>query len=282
MKLLLLLSVALPAHFGIWACFVAGLVLHSLKLSYDAVRTGQAKSYREYFGKFTIPLLIRSAFGGVLFYLWSGRDTALIQKLLAITGADFNAQLPVTAGTSLLAGFFADSALDFISSKVPWLKNQIPTVAGAALVLLSLLGIGGCAHRINSNAPVSPYEKLLVINDQIGQVNKSVAVGITEISPSLIPIQKAAPILIQQRNIAEVKEQISTILSHGPQYATGQAAQLQELITQLQISAQAMISSGAIGVKDPETQQSFDADIQLIGDLANQLLGGLKAAGVLK
>lgn len=277
-----LLAIALPSHFAVWLCFVAGLILHSLKLSYDAIRHNAAKNYAEYFKKNSVPLLVRSVMGGVLFYFWSGHDTGMLQKIVALAGVNINSQLPVTAGTSILAGFFADSVVDFVSTKIPWLKNQIPTVTATIAAAVLMISATGCAAHKPNNARVTPYEHVLVINDQIAQVNRSVAIGITRVSPSLIPIQKAAPILIQQRNIAFVKERVTALLAKGPDYLKGNPAELQELIKQLQTSAQAMISNGSIGVKNPETQQTFDEDIRLIGDLANELLSELKNAGVLK
>jgi hypothetical protein len=37
-------------------------------------------------------------------------------------------ELPVAPGTAFLAGFFMDSALDFVAAKVPWLKKEIPDI----------------------------------------------------------------------------------------------------------------------------------------------------------
>ena len=145
-----------------------------------------------------------------------------------------------------------------------------------------LLSMAGCIHRQGTKQPVTPYEQTLVWNDLLAQTNDSIAKGIVQISPTLISPEKAAVILRQQKNIAIIDNQITAILKEGQDYANISSSQLQALLAQLKASVQAIIDSGAIGIKNPQTQQTFDADIQAVGSLADQILSGLRQAGVVK
>ncbi len=151
-----------------------------------------------------------------------------------------------------------------------------------ALATLGVLaGCTGCIHRQGTNQPVTPFEQVLVWNDVLAQTNNHISRGIIAMSPSVVAPAKAIEVLRAQKNLAVIDEQITTILKQGPDAAKQNSAALQSLLDQLSQSATILVDSGAIGVKNPETQRTFDADVQIISTLAGNILSGLRQAGII-
>jgi hypothetical protein len=146
----------------------------------------------------------------------------------------------------------------------------------------ALLSTIGCVHRQGSNQPVTPYEQVMVWNDALAQTNNHIAQGIIEVSPSLVAPEKAAVVLRAQKTIAVIDEQLTTLLKQGLDAAKLNSASLQALLNQLKQSITSLVDSGAIGIKNPATQQTFDADIQAVANLADNILSGLRQAGVIQ
>jgi len=157
--------------------------------------------------------------------------------------------------------------------------NKYATRISLACILLATIG---CIHRQGSNQPITPYEQVMVWNDALAQTNNHIARGIIEVSPSLIAPEKAVIVLREQRNIAAIDEQIATLLRQGPDVAKLSSANLQALLDQLKQSVKNLIDGGAIGIKNPATQKTFDADIQMVGSLADNILSGLRQSGVVQ
>jgi hypothetical protein len=158
------------------------------------------------------------------------------------------------------------------------MKNHIAAFTLACILLFAI----GCIHRQGSTQPVTPYEQVMVWNDALAQTNNHIARGIIEVSPSLIAPEKAVIILREQRNIAAIDEQITTLLKQGPDVAKLNSSNLQAFLDQLKQSVKNLIDSGAIGTKNPATQKTFDADIQTVGSLADNILRGLRQSGVIQ
>ena len=154
-------------------------------------------------------------------------------------------------------------------------------LAGLALTCI-LLSATGCIHRQGANQPVTPFEQVMVWNDALAQTNNHIARGIIEVSPSLILPEKAIVVLRAQKNIAVIDEQITAVLKQGPAAAKLNSANLQALLNQLKQSVTSLIDSGAIGIKNPATQQTFDADVRVVASLADNILNGLRQAEVIQ
>jgi hypothetical protein len=154
-------------------------------------------------------------------------------------------------------------------------------LAGLAFTCVLLSAIG-CIHRQGTNQPVTQFEQVMVWNDALAQTNNHIARGIIEVSPSLIAPEKAMVVLHEQKDIAVIDEQITAILKQGPDLAKLNSANLQALLNQLKQSITKLIDSGAIGIKNPATQQTFDADIRVVASLADNILSGLRQAGVVQ
>ena len=150
------------------------------------------------------------------------------------------------------------------------------------LLTLTVLSASGCIHRQGTNQPVTPFEQVLVWNDALAQTNNHIARGIIEASPSLIAPEKAIVVLRAQKSVAVIDEQITAVLRQGPDAAKLNAAGLPALLAQLNQSVTSLIDSGAIGIKNPATQQTFDADLRVVASLADNILSGLRQAGVMQ
>src|SRR5260370_2540007 len=121
---------AFQIHSGltVWLLFSLGVLLHAFKAADDAVRLQKKfTSLLAYFAWYRVPLAVRSAVEGVLFWLWTSHSVYLV-KLLALAGINLAIELPVTGGFALLFGLFVDWGLDAITERVPFLKQAIPTL----------------------------------------------------------------------------------------------------------------------------------------------------------
>jgi hypothetical protein len=158
------------------------------------------------------------------------------------------------------------------------MKKHMARMVSSCILLATI----GCIHRQGANQPVTPYEQVMVWNDALAQVNNHIARGILEVSPSLVAPEKAAVVLREQKNIAAIDEQLTNLLKQGLDVAKLNSASLQVLLNQLKQSIKNLIDSGAIGIKNPATQQTFDSDIQTVGSLVDNILSGLRQAGVIQ
>ena len=149
----------------------------------------------------------------------------------------------------------------------------------ATCILLTTIG---CIHRQGTNQPVTPFEQVMVWNDALAQTNNHIARGIIEVSPSLIAPDKAIVVLRAQKNIAVIDEQITAVLKQGPESAKLNSTSLQALLNQLSDSITKLVDSGIIGIKNPATQQTFDSDVRVVSTLADNILSGLRQAGVIQ
>jgi len=164
-------------------------------------------------------------------------------------------------------------------------KNRFTNFKAWLVLTLVIVAISGCIKRQGTGKPVTPFEQVMVWNDALAQTNNSVAKGIIAVSSGTSPLvmpDKAAVILLQQRNIATADQQLTIIFKTGQAGATLQAAQIQALLSQIKAASLVLVDSGAIGVKNPASKQTFDADIQAIGDLITNITSGLKSAGVIQ
>ena len=50
-----------------------------------------------------------------------------LTKLLALLGAGISVDISVDPGTALILGYFADSVLDWMVSKIPMLQKELPS-----------------------------------------------------------------------------------------------------------------------------------------------------------
>ena len=111
----------------LWALFALGQSLHILKRAGMARRGGRSR--REFLQFYWDALLIRMGVAGGLFWVLLSNPQA-IAKMFALVGLTLTAEIPLGHGAALIYGYFADSALDWLAEKVPFLRKEIPRVDG--------------------------------------------------------------------------------------------------------------------------------------------------------
>jgi len=161
-------------------------------------------------------------------------------------------------------------------------KTRQVSLATALLALITMAGcMTGCGKRIGGG-PVTPYETVMTWNDGLAQTNNVIAKGLIDVSPTLVSPDKAAAILRHQRNVADIDAKLTAILKQGQSFAVTNSDQVKSLTVQLSNEAEALVNDGSIGVKNPKSKNTFDGDIANVSSLVNQIIGGLKIAGVIQ
>ena len=107
------------------AIFLAGFLIQVLNSSNNAVKAGVYKSFRPWFTKNWEVVIIRFSLAVAVWTAYA-TNTALVTEWLGKVGISFALALPVTKTTSFFFGYAADSLLDLISNKVPWLQHYLP------------------------------------------------------------------------------------------------------------------------------------------------------------
>jgi hypothetical protein len=112
----------------IWALYLLGQFLHVLKRAGMAVRSksNSIRSRIEFIAFSWDALLVRVVLcAGLLAALLT--NPRGLTKLMAMLGAGITADISVDPGTALIFGYFADSVLDWLVSKIPMLQKELPT-----------------------------------------------------------------------------------------------------------------------------------------------------------
>ncbi len=113
----------------IWALYLLGQFLHVLKRAGMAVRSksNSIRSRIEFIAFSWDALLVRVVLcAGLLAALLT--NPRGLTKLMAMLGAGITADISVDPGTALIFGYFADSVLDWLVSKIPMLQKELPTL----------------------------------------------------------------------------------------------------------------------------------------------------------
>ncbi len=113
------------AVLDLWLLFAIGALLHILWLAHNSVLAKHSASLRDFFVRSWVPLLVRTALEAWLFWGW-WQHGDLATQALAHYGVSLNLTIPLNGFTAFGFGYLGDFALTLISSKVPWLKGQIP------------------------------------------------------------------------------------------------------------------------------------------------------------
>lgn len=146
--------------------------------------------------------------------------------------------------------------------------------AHMGLVALLLLCSFGCIHK---STPVTPWERVTTENAILAQLIKTSEQGTEAVQTSgLITAQQAMPIIQFEGRAAEIQTQINSILAQSPTAAN--IPQIQALVTQIGASAKTLVDSGALGIKNPKSQQTIGADVQAIVGSANLILSAYQTA----
>lgn len=144
----------------------------------------------------------------------------------------------------------------------------------AAMICL-LLATVGCIHK--ASGPVTPWERVTTTNAILAQLIQTAEQGTVAVQVSgLITAQQAAPILNFYSQAAQIQLQINGVLAQTP--SASNVPQLQSLVNSIATASQSLVNSGAVGVKNPKSQQTIGADIQAVVSSANVILTAYQAA----
>lgn len=118
----------------LWLWFYIGVILYVLKRAYYLV-TGPnpiANSYRQFFQRCWLPLLVRIGLESGLF--WLCFNSELISKALDYIGwLNYAGAVMTVTQFAPMAFFFGhaiDSIADFAVSKIPFVKDVLPQMPG--------------------------------------------------------------------------------------------------------------------------------------------------------
>ena len=81
-----------------------------------------------------------------------------------------------------------------------------------------------------------------------------------------------------QETVAKDHMAIENILAAGSAQASGQAVQIQALLNEIKNQGTALIQSGGLGVRNPNSQQTVTQDLQGIVNLAGIVLADYQLA----
>jgi hypothetical protein len=114
---------------AVWVTFALGVLLHILKRADTSAKSKLSgiRSIGHFLEWNWIALLIRAALGVALFeMLWTNPK---------FFGDEFQVpwleRLPFGWGFALMIGFFQDSIVDWVFSKIPFLQKELPKIADA-------------------------------------------------------------------------------------------------------------------------------------------------------
>ncbi len=148
-----------------------------------------------------------------------------------------------------------------------------------SLALLAfLLSLAGC----KTNSTTTPWEQVTAYSATFADSNQAIEMGTqTLVSTRILSVGQAAPIIRFTLQVAQAHQQITAILAKGSAVTSGDLATITTLLQQIQTSGQALINSGALGIKNPTTQNTISQDLAgliSVGNLILNLLPQLLAA----
>ena len=143
-----------------------------------------------------------------------------------------------------------------------------------ALLLLTLT-TAGCIHK--TGGAVTPWERVHTYNAALAEANNTVEKGAEAVVTSgFSTAQQMAPVINWTGQVAMLHQQITSILGQG-QATQANIASVKALVDQVKASLQALPPT-ALGLKNPNSQRSFNDDVANIGLLADSILSSLQAA----
>ena len=152
-----------------------------------------------------------------------------------------------------------------------------------ALVLSMILATFGCIHKAGG-ATVTAYEKAVTYSDMLAQTNNSIAKGVIAAQQQgLLTVAQTTTLLAVQQKIALDHKALTQILQAGTSTATSQATQVQNLLNDIRASINSLdFQSAGLGIKNPNSQQTFANDANTIFSFTDVILASLTSAGVIK
>jgi len=143
---------------------------------------------------------------------------------------------------------------------------------GIVVAVLLLPAVSCAPHRIDvqrnhSSIPVTPWEKVLVVNAELSLFNNGLARGVIAANNAgVLDAATTEAITTEQFHIA----------------AKLHADQVKNLTDSISSSITRLISSGSVGIKNKQNAAELVAEIQGVSAAVDNLINLLKQIGVLK
>lgn len=145
-----------------------------------------------------------------------------------------------------------------------------------SLAIILLLVSAACIHK--ASGPVTPMERVATDNAVFAQLNNSIEQGSEAVAASgFITPQQVAPVVAWTGRVAQIHQQLTAILQKGSTVSAADYTTIQALIGQVQASANALVETGQLNIRNPKTQQTLAADITAVSNLAQALLTEIAA-----
>lgn len=146
------------------------------------------------------------------------------------------------------------------------------------VVICAVLMTVACLHK--QSGTISPWERVMTNNAAFAQLNDDAEQGVELVQSSgFLSEAQARPILHFNAQVATAHKQVTAILAQGP---ASDLSQVSVLLNQIRDSGNELIATGAVGVKDPKTQQTIQADITSIIGLAQAIISDVQLAKAAK
>lgn len=131
-----------------------------------------------------------------------------------------------------------------------------------------------CIHK--TTGKITPWERVHTYNAALAEANNATERGAEAIVLSQLSTAKdMAPIINSCGQVALVHQQITNILQQG-QATTATVASVRNLANVIKTSI-AAIPPSALGLKNPQTQGTFQQDLNNISTLLDSILAALQA-----
>lgn len=171
--------------------------------------------------------------------------------------------------------------------------------AGILLLAVSVLGtaalcLHGCAAKVPATASTpgrvgTPIENVLAYNASLADANRSVANAVIAAQQvGGISVDAANKVLTAQSTIADADRQLTYTLQEfavtlqanpGAKLSAGTITRLLDVI---RASAQPLVTSGDVGIKNAQDQQQVLSSLTAIVGLVQQIAGALNSAGLMQ
>lgn len=132
----------------------------------------------------------------------------------------------------------------------------------------------GCIHK--ASGPVTPKERAATYNAVLAQTNDTIEQGAEAASASgVITAAQAKPIIQFASQVATLHKQVTVILGQAT-VTTADLASISVLLDQIKSAGDQAIASGALGIKNPKSMETFKADLDALYSAADAILSALQ------
>lgn len=152
------------------------------------------------------------------------------------------------------------------------IRSRIPIVLLMPILLVLAIGLQiACIKK--ASGPVTPWEKVATYNAALADINQTIEQGAElAVSGRILAKDAGAQVIDFTGRAGTIHKQITAIIQKGANASPSDMVTLQDLLTQISTSGQALVNSGTVGVKNPRSQQTIAQDIASMVSLAQTII----------